>query len=107
MYYFCWMMICDSKIQERTNEFSVYQHEDNRSFVLDLSCRKITINFNDLLLLREQIAKLSEHHNLTEMIESGRLELVSMCNNEYFFTLNYSGVIQLQSLMKSIFQSQK
>ena len=90
---------------EKSTYFSVFQHADKRSFVVDFGYRSITLTFCELLYLRKQIGKLSKHSALVEMIERGSVEIISLCNNEHFFILSPLEIIDLRELIEQLFTS--
>jgi hypothetical protein len=98
-------MIVPSPLLEKSSCFSVFQHDNKRSFVVDLGTRSITLTFCELLYLRKELLSFMQHDVLTEMIESGRTEIISLCNNEYFFILLPLEIIDLHKLIQELFMS--
>ena len=97
-------MVVVSRLLEKSTHFSVYQHADKRNFVIDFGARSVTLTFCELLHLRRQLFSLMEHDVLTNNIESGRSEIISLCHHEYFFMLLPLEIIELNELIHQIFR---
>ena len=90
-------------ILEQTNQYTLYQSDNNRLFYIDFGSKTVQLSFCQLLAFRQKIQQLDITTHFDEALNPHGLEIITLCNNEHLFLLDTYQVIALKTLLQNAF----
>lgn len=82
---------------------NVFQNIDGRTYVLEIGEQNLVLTFFELMNLRKQVQRLSQPQAMTELVQNGSIEIISLYENEHFFILSAKEIIELNKVIERLF----
>ncbi|WP_029034029.1 hypothetical protein [Salinimicrobium terrae] len=83
--------------------FASYQCDHSRSFYIDFGHKQIKLSFCQLLAIRQKLQAIDISSHFDMDLNSGGIEILSLCNREHLFVFDTLQVIDLKQLIKATF----